>query len=156
MRHRKKTVKLQRNTSHRESMLKNLVLSLIEHKRIKTTVAKAKAVRPIAEKMVTLGKKANEATAAGDKAGYIHYRRLASSRLHQNEKLVKELFEDIAVKSASRAGGYCRITKLGQRRTDSAPMAFIEWVDAFVLPEPPAEAPAAPETEAAPAEAAAA
>jgi large subunit ribosomal protein L17 len=143
MRHRKKTVKLQRSTAHRESMLKNLVLSLIEHRRIKTTVAKAKALRPIAEKMVTLGKKANAATAAGDKPGYLHYRRLASSRLHQNERLVKVLFEDIAVLSATRAGGYTRITKLGQRRTDSAPMAFIEWVDAFTLAEP-AVAEAAP------------
>lgn len=149
MRHRKKTVKLQRNTSHRESMLKNLVLSLIEHRRIKTTVAKAKALRPIAEKMVTLGKKANAAKASNDGPGYLHYRRLASSRLHQNERLVKVLFEDIAVKSAERPGGYTRITKLGQRRTDSAPMAFIEWMDAFTLPEAPAEAPVAPEAEAA-------
>jgi large subunit ribosomal protein L17 len=146
MRHRKKTVKLQRTTAHRESMLKNLVLSLIEHRRIKTTVAKAKALRPLAEKMVTLGKKANAATAAGDKPGYVHFRRLASSRLHQNERLVKVLFEEISVKSAERLGGYTRITKLGQRRTDSAPMAFIEWVDAFTLPE-------APEAAAAPAEA---
>jgi large subunit ribosomal protein L17 len=156
MRHRKKTVKLQRDTAHRESLLKNLVLSLIEHKRIKTTVAKAKALRPIAEKMVTLGKKANVADAAGDRPGYVHYRRLASNRLHQNERLVKVLFEDIAVKSAKREGGYCRITKLGQRRTDSAPMAFIEWVDAFTLPEPAPEAPVAPEAEATEAAAAAA
>jgi large subunit ribosomal protein L17 len=131
MRHRKKTVKLQRNTAHRESMLKNLVLSLVEHRRIRTTVAKAKALRPIAEKMVTLGKKANAATAAGDTAGYVHYRRLAAARLHQNQRLIKMLFEVIAVKSATRPGGYTRITKLGQRRTDSAPMAYIEWMDAF-------------------------
>jgi large subunit ribosomal protein L17 len=153
MRHRKKTVKLQRSTAHRESMLKNLALSLIEHRRIKTTVAKAKALRPIAEKMVTLGKKANAASAAGDKPGYLHFRRLASSRLHQNERLVKVLFEEIAVKSAERAGGYTRITKLGQRRTDSAPMAFIEWVDAFTLAEPvAAEAPPVAEETAAAAE----
>lgn len=117
MRHRRKTVKLQRDASHRDALLANLVVSLIEHKQIKTTLAKAKAVRPFADKMVTLGKR-----------GDIQSRRLAHSYLH-SDSAVKELFAVIAPASATRQGGYTRITKLGQRLTDSAPMAFIEWVD---------------------------
>jgi large subunit ribosomal protein L17 len=92
-------------------------VSLIEHEQIKTTLAKAKAVRPFAEKMVTLGKR-----------GDIHARRLAHGYLH-SDTAVKKLFGEIAPASATRKGGYTRITKLGQRQTDSAPMAFIEWVD---------------------------
>ena len=123
MRHRRKTVKLQRDTSHRKALLANLVVSLIEHKQIKTTLAKAKAVRPFAEKMVTLGKR-----------GDIHARRLVHGYLH-SDSAVKELFAVIAPASATRKGGYTRITKLGQRMTDSAPMAFIEWVDQAVPAE---------------------
>ena len=134
MRHRKKTVKLQRRTSHRDALLKNLCKSLIEHRRIRTTLAKAKALRPIAEKLVTLGKKslaykgkdAQETQARG-----IHLRRQAFAKL-RDETLVKKLFDEIAVASKDRVGGYTRITKLGQRMSDSAPMAFIEWMDAFV------------------------
>ena len=96
--------------------------SLIEHKQIKTTLAKAKAVRPFAEKMVTLGKR-----------GDLHARRTALRYLHQ-KAVVKELFETIAPASATRVGGYTRITKLGQRHTDSAEMAFIEWVDQVHVP----------------------
>lgn len=118
MRHQKKTVKLGRTAEHRKALLANQVCSLIEHSRIKTTLAKAKAVRPFAEKMVTLGKN-----------GSLHDRRNAISYLHQ-PKMVKKLFEEIAPRSANRAGGYTRIIKLGRRLSDSAPMAFIEWVDA--------------------------
>ena len=118
MRHQKKTVKLGRTAEHRKALLANQVCSLIEHSRIKTTLAKAKAVRPFAEKMVTLGKN-----------GSLHDRRNAISYLHQ-PKMVKKLFEEIAPRSANRAGGYTRIIKLGRRMSDSAPMAFIEWVDA--------------------------
>jgi large subunit ribosomal protein L17 len=135
MKHGRKTIKLQRKQDHRDAMLMNLVCSLVEHRRIRTTLAKAKAVRPFAEKMVTLGKR-----------GTLHARRLAVSYLRHKE-IVKKLFEEIAVASKDRAGGYTRITKLGQRISDSAPMAYIEWVDAFVLA--PAEAPAAAEPEAA-------
>lgn len=117
MRHRKKTVKLQRDSAHRKSLLANLTCSLIEHGRIRTTLAKAKALRPVAEKMVTLGKR-----------GDLHARRQAIAFLKQKH-IVKSLFEEIAPASADRQGGYCRITKLGQRHTDSAPMAIIEWVD---------------------------
>ena len=96
---------------------------MIEHQRIKTTLAKAKAVRPLAEKMVTLGKK-----------GSLHARRTALAVLRQKDA-VKKLFEDIAPRSADRNGGYTRIVKLGARKSDSAPVAFIEWVDAEYIAE---------------------
>lgn len=117
MRHQKKTVKLGRSQAHRDALLANQVCSLIIHQRIRTTLAKAKATRPLAEKMVTLGKK-----------GTLHARRTAISVLHQADA-VKKLFEEIAPRSATRAGGYTRIIKLGPRKSDSAPMAVLEWVD---------------------------
>ena len=125
MRHQKKTLKLGLTAAHRKALLANQVCSLIEHQRIKTTLAKAKAVRPLAEKMVTLGKK-----------GSLHARRTALAVLRQ-KGAVKKLFEDIAPRSADRNGGYTRIVKLGARKSDSAPVAFIEWVDApLVVDEP--------------------
>jgi len=128
MRHQKKTVKLGRTAEHRKALLANQVCSLIEHQRIKTTLAKAKAVRPLAEKMVTLGKK-----------GSLHARRTALATLRQKDA-VKKLFDDIAPRSVDRRGGYTRIVKLGARKSDSAPVAFIEWVDApLVADEAPAE-----------------
>lgn len=129
MRHRKKTVKLGRTTAHRDALLANQVCSLIEHSRIKTTLAKAKALRPLAEKMVTLGKR-----------GDLHARRLAAGALGQKDA-VKKLFAEIAPRAAERKGGYTRIIKLGPRQSDSAPMAYIEWVDTVVVeaPEAPAE-----------------
>lgn len=133
MRHRKKTVKLGRTSSHRNALLANQVCSLIEHSRIKTTLAKAKAVRPLAEKMVTLGKR-----------GDLHARRLAAGELGQKDA-VKKLFAEIAPRAAARQGGYTRIIKLGPRQSDSAPMAYIEWVDSVVVEapaEPVAEKPA--------------
>ena len=125
MRHQKKTLKLGLTAAHRKALLANLVCSLIEHQRIKTTLAKAKAVRPLAEKMVTLGKK-----------GSLHARRTALAVLRQ-KGAVKKLFEDIAPRSADRNGGYTRIVKLGARKSDSAPVAFIEWVDAPQVVEEP-------------------
>ena len=125
MRHQKKTLKLGLTAAHRKALLANLVCSLIEHQRIKTTLAKAKAVRPLAEKMVTLGKK-----------GSLHARRTALAVLRQ-KGAVKKLFEDIAPRSAERNGGYTRIVKLGARKSDSAPIAFIEWVDAPQVVEEP-------------------
>ena len=134
MRHGRKTIKLQRNQDHRDALISNLIVSLIEHKRIKTTLAKAKAVRPFAEKILTLGKRAAIANAkqtdGKDTPLALHCRRLAIARLDGNKGAVKTLFSEIAPASKERVGGYTRITKLGQRRTDSAPMAFIEWVDA--------------------------
>ena len=118
MRHQKKVIKLGRTAEHRKALLANQVCSLIEHERIKTTLAKAKAVRPLAEKMVTLGKN-----------GSLHARRTALATLRQ-KNAVKKLFDNIALRSANRTGGYTRIVRLGQRKSDSALVAFIEWVDA--------------------------
>jgi large subunit ribosomal protein L17 len=118
MRHQKKTIKLGRTADHRRALLANQVCALIQHQRITTTLAKAKAVRPLAERMVTLGKN-----------GSIHARRRALAVLRQKD-VVKKLFDDIAQRSAERNGGYTRIVKLGARKSDSARMAFIEWVDA--------------------------
>ncbi|MGE5207884.1 MAG: 50S ribosomal protein L17 [Alphaproteobacteria bacterium] len=123
MRHQKKTIKLGRTADHRRALLANQVCALIQHQRIKTTLAKAKAVRPLAEKMVTLGKN-----------GSIHARRTAMGMLRQ-KNAVKKLFDDIAQRSAERNGGYTRIVKLGARKSDSAQMAFIEWVDAEQIAE---------------------
>jgi large subunit ribosomal protein L17 len=117
MRHQKKTVKLGRSQAHRNSLLSNQVCSLIEHRRIKTTLAKAKATKPLAERMVTLGKK-----------GDLHARRTALSYL-KHKDVVKKLFTEIAPAAADRKGGYTRIVKLGARLSDSAPMAYLEWVD---------------------------
>jgi large subunit ribosomal protein L17 len=140
MRHRRRTVKLGRTSQHRDSMLANMVCSLIKHSRITTTLAKAKAVRPLAEKLVTLGKK-----------GGLHARRQAVSQLGQ-PVLVKKLFTDIAPRFQDRKGGYTRILKLGNRLGDAAPMALIEWVDyapvakgVIVNPEEKAKKSAAPE-----------
>ena len=125
MRHQKKTVKLGLTASHRKALLANQVCSLIQHERIKTTLAKCKAVRPLAEKMVTLGKN-----------GSLHARRTALAVLRQKDA-VKLLFDDIAPRAAGRNGGYTRIIKLGLRKSDAAEVAFIEWVDAPVVVEEP-------------------
>jgi len=143
MRHQKKTVRLGRKAEHRKALLANQVCSLIEHRRIKTTLAKAKAVRPLAEKMVTLGKN-----------GSIHARRTAFATLRHKDA-VKKLFDEIAPASTERNGGYTRIIRLGQRQSDSASMALIEWVDVtIVVEEKPAEEKKAkkkePKTEATP------
>ncbi|TAE75887.1 MAG: 50S ribosomal protein L17 [Verrucomicrobia bacterium] len=149
MRHRRNTTKLKRTASHRRSLLANLACSLIEHGRIRTTLAKAKALRPVAEKMIGLGKR-----------GDLHARRQAVAFLRQKD-IAKKLFDEVAPLSKDRPGGYCRITKLGARMTDSALMAIIEWVDqpadtAVVDAEPAAaseaEAPAEKNAEAAVAE----
>jgi large subunit ribosomal protein L17 len=127
MRHLKRTAKLGRTSEHRNAMLANLVCSLITHKRVTTTLAKAKAARSVAEKMVTLGKK-----------GTVHHRRLAVARLHQ-EDAAKILFKEIAPAFKDRNGGYTRIIKMNQRNGDSAQKAILEWV-ADVAPEGPATA----------------
>ncbi|NJL19106.1 MAG: 50S ribosomal protein L17 [Bdellovibrionaceae bacterium] len=132
MRHRVKTVKLGRKSEHKEALLSNLAASLIRHNRVKTTLIKAKALRPFAEKLVTLGKK-----------GTLHHRRLAIARLDGKVEETRTLFDKIAPRFAERAGGYTRIYKLGPRNSDAAPMALIEWVEGVqVEPTPPAETPA--------------
>jgi large subunit ribosomal protein L17 len=136
MRHLKRTAKLGRKSEHRNAMLANLVCSLIKHKRVTTTLAKAKAARSLAEKMVTLGKN-----------GSIHDRRLAAARLHQ-EDIVRILFNEIAPVHRERPGGYTRIMHLQQRPGDAAQMAILEFVDV------PIEAPAPKKEEEKPAEAA--
>ncbi len=124
MRHQRKTVKLGRTQGHRDALLSNLAVSLIDHGRIKTTIAKAKAVRPFVEKLVTKAK-----------VGTLHARRMALADLRHNEDAVTKLFKEIGPLNAERKGGYTRITKLGQRRSDASEMAIIEWVDAPATPE---------------------
>ena len=148
MRHKRKTVKLGRSQAHRDALIANQAVSLIEHNRIKTTLAKAKAVRPFAEKLVTIAKKKT-----------LHARRTALAILRHNENAVRKLFGDVAERSAERKGGYTRIIKLGQRKSDAAPMAFLEWVDAPEVvevttpePKPAAKKAAKPKAEAAPAD----
>jgi large subunit ribosomal protein L17 len=127
MRHLKRTAKLGRTGTHRNRMLASLVCSLIKHRRVITTLAKAKAARSVAEKMVTLGK-----------GGTLHDRRLASARLHQDEAAIKILFNDIAPTQKERRGGYTRIIRLGERQGDAAQQAILEFVDVPV-PEAPAQ-----------------
>jgi large subunit ribosomal protein L17 len=134
MRHLKRTAKLGRTGTHRNAMLANLVCSLIEHKRVITTLAKAKAARSVAEKMVTLGK-----------SGTIHDRRQAVARLHQ-EDAVKVLFNEIAPSQKDRRGGYTRIVRMNQRQGDAAQKAILEWVDLGTVTETPAEEKPAKET----------
>ncbi|MFN2470132.1 MAG: 50S ribosomal protein L17 [Gaiellaceae bacterium] len=126
MRHRRSGRKLGRDASHRKALYANLAGALIEHGRIRTTEAKAKEVRPIAEQMITLGRR-------GDLAA----RRRALAYLRSQE-IVHKLFADVGPRFAGRPGGYSRIVKLGPRPGDSAPMVYLELVDFLpeVAPEP--------------------
>ncbi|MBQ3241256.1 MAG: 50S ribosomal protein L17 [Akkermansia sp.] len=128
MRHGVKKPKLQRKASHRKALLANQACSLISHGRITTTLAKAKALRPYVEKLITLGKN-----------GSLHARRQALATLPQ-PKVVTKLFSVVAEAVKDRQGGYTRIVKLGQRKTDSAPMALIEIIDLPQLTAPVAPA----------------
>ncbi len=116
MRHRKGTVKLGRSAEHRKALLRNLMISLIEHRKITTTLAKAKAVQPHMERLVTV---AREDTP--------HARRKALSKL-SNKKAMRELFTFVPQEYGARQGGYTRITRLGPRQGDAAEMAVIELV----------------------------
>ena len=117
MRHQKQRNKLSRDSAHRRALLRNLCREVIEHERIETSQAKAKAVKPKVEKLITLAKR-----------GDLHARRQALSELNQDKFIVHKLFEEIAPRYSSRPGGYTRIVKLGPRRSDSAEMVFIELV----------------------------
>ena len=117
MRHAKSGKKLGRDSSHRRALYANLAGSLITHGRIETTEAKAKAVKPYAEKLITLGKR-----------GDLHARRQAMAELRSND-IVYKLFSDVAPRFAERPGGYTRIVKLGQRQGDAAEMVLLEFVD---------------------------
>ena len=134
MRHLKRTAKLGRTGQHRNAMLANLVCSLIIHKRVTTSLAKAKAARSVAEKMVTLGK-----------SGTLHDRRLAAARLHQ-EEAVKILFDEIAPAQRDRHGGYTRIVRMNQRQGDASQRAILEWVELGAVLEAAAEEQPAAET----------
>ncbi|MBK5111211.1 MAG: 50S ribosomal protein L17 [Thermoleophilia bacterium] len=117
MRHAKKRNKLGRDSAHRKSLLSNLSKELIEHERIKTSQAKAKAAKPEIEKLITLAKR-----------GDLHARRQALSTLRQDKFAVHKLFDEIAPRYAERPGGYTRIIKIGPRKSDSTEMVFLELV----------------------------
>ena len=117
MRHQRAGKKLGRDSAHRKALYANLAGALIEHGRIKTTEAKAKAVKPLAEQMITLGRR-------GDLAA----RRKAVAEL-RSQDIVKKLFDEVAPRFADRPGGYSRIVKIGQRQGDAAEMAYLELVD---------------------------
>jgi large subunit ribosomal protein L17 len=117
MRHKVGGRKLQRTAGHRTAMFRNMAASLIKHEQIKTTLPKAKELRPYVEKLITLAKR-----------GDLHARRQALSELGQDKFLVHKLFEEIAPRYADRDGGYTRIVKLGPRRSDSTEMVFLELV----------------------------
>ena len=117
MRHQKEKGKLSRDSAHRRALMMNLSKEIIEHERITTSAAKAKAVRPQVERLITLAKR-----------GDLHARRQALSTLAQDKFAVHKLFEEIAPRYAERPGGYTRILKLGPRRSDSTEMVYIELV----------------------------
>ncbi|MBK5116500.1 MAG: 50S ribosomal protein L17 [Thermoleophilia bacterium] len=117
MRHRRNKHKLSRDAAHRKALLMNLSKQLVEHERIQTSQAKAKAVKPEVEKMITLAKR-----------GDLHARRQLLSNFGQDKFIVHKLVEEIAPRYAERPGGYTRITKLGPRRSDSTEMVYLELV----------------------------
>ena len=117
MRHRKGLKKLGRSSTHRQAMLRNMVTSLLDHERIQTTDAKAKELRRVAERMITLGKR-----------GDLHARRQALSFIRSKE-VTGKVFDELADRYRERPGGYTRVMKLGQRRGDAASMSIIELLD---------------------------
>ena len=125
MRHSKRRHVLGVSGPHRSAMMGNLAVALITHGRIETTLAKAKALRPFIEKVITLAKKAEK---ANDAARKLHFRRLAIARV-RDKKAVAALFDERVSEFTNRAGGYTRIYKIGQRVGDAAEMALIELID---------------------------
>ena len=117
MRHRMRSRRFSRESAHRQHMFANMAISLVEHEQITTTLPKAKDLRPVVEKLITLGKR-----------GDLHARRNAMSDL-RDAAMVKKLFEVLGPRYQSRPGGYCRVLKAGFRYGDNAPMAVIEFVD---------------------------
>lgn len=130
MRHQNGIKKLGRNGSHRRALMRNLAIALFRHERIHTTAAKARALRPYAEQLVTLAKR-----------GDLHARRLAARQVHDHE-ILQKLFGDLAERFRTRQGGYTRVLKVGVRRGDNGMMALIELVDRAAT-APAAAAPAA-------------
>src|SRR5271170_3739158 len=117
MRHQKTRHKLSRDSAHRKALLQNLSKEIIEHERIKTSQAKAKAVKPEVEQLITLAKR-----------GGLHARRQALATLHNDKFIVHKLFDEVAPRYSERPGGYTRIIKLGPRRSDSTEMVYLELV----------------------------
>ena len=117
MRHGKSGRRLGRSSAHRQALLSNLAAALIKHEQIKTTLAKAKELRPVVERLITIGKR-----------GGLHARRQALSMLGDRD-MVEKLLTTLAERYAERAGGYCRIVRAGYRAGDAAPMAYIEFVE---------------------------
>ena len=117
MRHQKTRHKLSRDSAHRKALLANLCIEVIDHERIKTSQAKAKAVKPEVEQLITLAKR-----------GDLHARRQALATLHNDKFIVHKLFDEVAPRYATRPGGYTRIVKLGPRRSDSTEMVYLELV----------------------------
>ena len=123
MRHRKSGRQLNRNASHRKAMFKNMANSLILHETIKTTLPKAKELRPFVEKIITLGKKNKESS------------RSSAYNTLQDKEAVAKVFKELSIRYKDRNGGYCRIVKAGFRTGDNAPMAFIQLLDQDQSPE---------------------
>src|ERR671911_60166 len=117
MRHGRTRHKLSRDTAHRKALLRTMSKQLIEHERIRTSQAKAKAVKPEVEKLITLAKR-----------GDLHARRLLLSKLHNDKFIVHKLFDEVAPRYSTRPGGYTRIVKLGPRKSDSTEMVYLELV----------------------------
>jgi large subunit ribosomal protein L17 len=124
MRHKVAGYKLGRSSAQRTALRRSLVTELIDHGRIQTTEAKCKAIRDQAEKLVTIAK----GGLVDDKAKQVHARRLVAGQIDGGQDTVRKLFNDIAPRYVERKGGYTRISKLGPRKGDNAPMALIEWV----------------------------
>jgi large subunit ribosomal protein L17 len=124
MRHKVAGYKLGRTSAQRTSLRRSLVTELIDHGRIQTTEAKCKAIRDQAEKLVTIAK----GGLVEDTAKQVHARRMVSAQVNGGVEVVRKLFQDIAPRYVDRKGGYTRISKLGPRKGDNAPMAIIEWV----------------------------
>jgi large subunit ribosomal protein L17 len=134
MRHRNSGKRLGRNTSHRKAMLRNMITSLLEHEKITTTDARAKELRPVTEKLITLAKR-----------GDLHARRQASEVI-RDRKTVAKLFERLAPRYADRPGGYTRIIKLGHRLGDNAALSMISLVEEACVPKTRKKAPKAAAT----------
>lgn len=122
MRHQKSRNKLNRTTAHRKALMRNMATALFRYERIETTAAKARALRPYAERLITLSKR-----------GDLHARRLAAKKIHDHDVL-RKLFDDLAERFRTREGGYTRILKLGSRKGDNAPISLIELVDRVEKP----------------------
>ena len=131
MPHQRRLRKLRRPSGQRKALFRGLIRSLLLHERIRTTEAKAKAVRPLAERMVTLGRRAQQALEQGDtrenRIRALHYRRMALAYL-PDVGVIRKLFDELAPRYRERDGGYTRILKLGNRMGDAAPVVLVEFV----------------------------